>query len=96
MENIVTIENILELAALKPAKFKSSEVHMEVLSLERRSMTPCYDSKWAAEVKNKDGEVKTIHIQRLDIETEDRLRGLIEACNSFDEVKDLWMNIYFD
>lgn len=69
---------------------------MEILQLERKSMTPCYDSKWEVVVKNTDGDIKTIIIQRLDIETETRLRSKIERCRDFDEVQSLWMNVYFD
>lgn len=69
---------------------------MDILKLERVSMTPCYDSKWYTEVKDKEGNIEKIYIQRLDIQKEDVLRKAIEACETFEDVRALWVNVYFD
>lgn len=78
------------------AKKENREVFMEIVELERVSLTPCYDSRWVVKVRNKKGIEEDIFIQRLDIETEENLRRKIEACKTFNEVRQLWKDVYFD
>lgn len=93
MERQVTIQDIIELSSSRVVK---NEVLMEVLELDRVSVTPCYESKWVAKVKDRNGAVEVVYIQRFDIETKDNLKRKIEECKDFREVKDLWVNVYFD
>lgn len=86
----MTADQIMELAK------GNKRTYMEVIELGRMSMTPCYDSKWKAVVKNMKGDIETITIQRFDNETEERLKSKIEDCRDFDDVRNLWISVYFD
>ena len=61
-----------------------------IVSVEKYEFTPCYDSKWLIECKNKEsGETNKIDITRLYTQDNKELAELLNKCRSEKDIKEL-------